>query len=380
MSFSFKLTRRTLLRAGTAGTASALSAPAVLAQASAARDDPPTVLQVVDIALAQQDVAKDFYIGSLAAWQEFDARGGLRGRPLAHRKLEVDTSASDWQAALAELQSNSSIIALSGTVSEGVASQLAQHLMAEKLQLAHVAPWLQNIGSADARTFPVFANREAQMMHALKTLSLVGVREVGAVYASARERSVYRDDVVRTAEVLGLKLVELEGSGDARALGRSVSSRSPAVLQFFGGTPELASFTQGLADQSRQRYVLALADVDLRVLREMGAAPRIPVIAAQVVPLSRSQMPVVRAFRATMSRLFDEPPSPLSLAGYVAASYTQQVLMSASGPLDRANVLAAFQKRQEVDLGGYRVAYDSRGLGGNYVTQSMLTADGREVG
>lgn len=374
------LTRRTLLRTGLASAAGSLATPVVLAQSTKAKNDPPTVLQIVDTAPSQQDVAKDFFIGSLAAWQDFDAHGGLAGRPVVHRKLEVNTTEANWQAALAELRDNASIVALSGTVSEGVASQLSQRLVAEQLSIAHVAPWMQNIENADALTFPIFANRQAQMIHALKSLSLVGVREFGAVYASARDRALYRDGVVRVASALQVKLVEIEGKGNTRELGRSVSAQSPAILQFFGGTPELASFTQGLADQGRQRYVVALADVNLQTLRQMGASPRIPVIAAQVVPLARSSMPVVQSYRATLARLFDEPTSPQSLAGYLAARYTQEVLAKISGPLDRSSVLAAFRQRRAVELGGFRVVYDARGLGSSYVTQSMLTDDGREIG
>jgi len=126
--------------------------------------------------------------------------------------------------------------------------------------------------------------------------------------------------------------------------------------------------------------VIALADVNLQILRQMGASLRIPVIAAQVVPLARSSLPIVMSYRATLARLFDEPTSSLSLAGYLAARYTQQVLAGIQGSIDRASALAAFQQRQAMDLGGFRVAYDARGLGGSYVTQSMLTADGREIG
>ncbi|MGB3072543.1 MAG: ABC transporter substrate-binding protein [Ottowia sp.] len=377
---SSAFTRRSLLRGGAAGAASLLAAPAVLAQSSKARNDPPTVLQIVDTAPSQQDVAKDFFIGSLASWQDWNARGGARGRTVAHRKLEVNTTTADGRAALAELRDNPSIVAVSGTVSEAAARQLRQYMVSEKLALAHAAPWLQDIEQGDDHTFPIFANRQAQLVYALKSQSLVGVREIGAVYASARDRDLYQEGVSRVAATLQLKLVELTGTGDPRELGRRVSAQAPAVMLFLGGTPELARFTQGLADQARQRYVIALADVNLQILRQMGASLRIPVIAAQVVPLARSSLPIVMSYRATLARLFDEPTSSLSLAGYLAARYTQQVLAGIQGSIDRASALAAFQQRQAMDLGGFRVAYDARGLGGSYVTQSMLTADGREIG
>lgn len=377
---SLTFSRRALLRGGAIGGAAMLAAPTVFAQRSRAGDEPPTVLQVVDTAASQQDVAKDFLTGSLAAWQDFGARGGIRGRTVVHRKLEIRTDAANWRAALPAVLENPSIVALSGTVSEGAASELKQHLAAAKLRIPHVAPWLHDLERADEYTFPIFANRQMQMMHALKSLSLVGVKEVGAVYASARDRDLYQEGVTRAAATLQLKLVGFTGNGDSRELGRRVSAQVPAVTLFLGGTPELARFTQGLADQVRQRYVIALADVNLQILRQMGASPGIPVIAAQVVPLARSSMPVVMSYRATLARLFDEPTSSLSLAGYLAARYTQQVLAGIQGSIDRASVWSAFQQRQEMDLGGFRVSYDERGLGGAYVTQSMLTADGREIG
>ena len=95
---------------------------------------------------------------------------------------------------------------------------------------------------------------------------------------------------------------------------------------------------------------------------------------------SQSSLPVVRAYRDTMARLFDEPPTPLSLAGYIAARYTQDVMAEVDGPLTRASVLQAFQRRASVDVGGFRVTYQQQRRGASYVTQTMLSADGRVIG
>ena len=43
-------------------------------------------------------------------------------------------------------------------------------------------------------------------------------------------------------------------------------------------------------------------------------------------------------------------------------------------------ILAAFQRRAAMDVGGYRVAFDGQRRAGSFVTQSMLTVDGRVVG
>lgn len=132
--------------------------------------------------------------------------------------------------------------------------------------------------------------------------------------------------------------------------------------------------------QSRQRYVIALAEVNLQTMMQMGAARNTPVMATQVVPLVNSGMPVVRSYRETLARLFDEPPTPLSLAGFLAARYTFEVLSTVEGTPTRQNSLQAFQRRASMDLGGFRVSYNAQQRSGAFVTQSMLTPDGRVVG
>ncbi len=97
-------------------------------------------------------------------------------------------------------------------------------------------------------------------------------------------------------------------------------------------------------------------------------------------PPPSASLPVVRTYREVMARLYDEPPSPQGLAGFIAARYTAEVLASVTGPLHRASALAAFRKRSAVQVGGFVVAYEGRRLATTHVTQSMLTTDGRIVG
>ena len=370
----FQPNRRQALAAA-ASLAVGLPGPA-LAQAGRSA----TILQVVDTSPDQQDVAKDFLIGSRAAWQDFNSRGGLRGRTVQHSSLDVDGSPESLRAAVKTIRDTPACVALSGTVSGPVAGQLAALLRKDGLQIAHVAPWLQNASQEiDENTFPIFAARQEQIGHALRSLSAIGMQEVGAVFASPREQALYRDDVARTAAELKLRLQSYQGS-DLGQLGERLSTSSPAVLLFIGGTPELVQFTQGLEKRQRQRYLVALADVNLQTVQQMGGAKSTSVIATQAVPMVTAGVPIVRRYRDVLARLFDEPPVALSLSGFIAAAYTQQVLGEIDGPWTRASVLQAFQKRSPMDLGGFRIAFDNQRRSSNYVTQSMLTADGRVVG
>lgn len=340
-----------------------------------------TVVQVVDTSPQQQDVSKDFLIGSRAAWQEVNSKGGLHGRPVQHVSIETDGSAAGVQSAIAAVRENAGIVVLSGTAGDPLATALLRALRDQGIPIAHVAPWLQNSSiEVDDRTFPIFAARQEQMGHALKSLSALNVHEIGAVHASEREYREYHQDLLRTAAELKLKLQTFRADGELVRLGQQLSGETPAILLFIGGTPELVQLTQGMEKQTRLRFIVALADINLQTLVQMGAGRNTPVIATQPVPLVNANLPVVRAYRDALGRFFDEPPTPLSLAGYIAARYTFEVLSEAGAGVTRQSALAAFQRRSTLDVGGFRVAYDPRRRGGVYVTQSMLTLDGRVVG
>jgi ABC-type branched-subunit amino acid transport system substrate-binding protein len=340
-----------------------------------------TVAQIYDASPGQQDVSKDFLIGSRAAWQDINARGGIRGRPVQHLNIEIDGSRESVRGAIASIKDNASCIALCGTAGDIAATRVVEALRSEQVAIAHAAPWLQNSSAeVDERTFPIFAARQEQVAHALKSMSVMNISEIGVVYASSIEQAAYQDDIARVATELKVKLQTFRPGGDLQRLGQQLGQNTPAIVLFVGGTPELVQFTQGLEKQARQRYVVALADVNLQTMIQMGAARTTPVIATQPVPVVTAGLPIVRMYRDVLGRLFDEPPTPLSLAGFIAARYAYEVLADLEGQPTRHGTLAAFQRRSSLDVGGYRIAFDPRRRGGAYVTQSMLTQDGRVIG
>lgn len=372
--------RRQLLLGATAATMLA----GLPARAQAPRSTPARsleIVQLVDSSAAQLDVSRDFLIGARAAWQDFNARGGVRGRTVLHTVIEVDGSTTALRQALQAVRELPHCVALCGTAGDRTAAQLTGLLRQEALEIAHVAPWLHNdAASADERTFAIFASRQEQIAHALRSLSVIGVTELGAVYASGRERELYHADVARSAADLRLRLLDYLPARSLQQLGQELPPATPAILLFIGGTPELAQFVAGTERQSRQRYVIGLADVNLYTLNQLGRVRNTSVMAAQVVPMVTAGQPVVRAYRETMARLFDEPPNPLSLAGFIGARYAQEVLQTLEGVPTRAQVLQAFQRRAALDLGGFRISFQAQRRSSAYVTQSMLTADGRIVG
>lgn len=342
---------------------------------------PLAIGQIVDMSSNQQDVSRDFLTGSRAAWMDLHARGGIKGQPIRHVVIEVNGTGPALRKAWQGLQEQADCLALSGCAGHVLASELvAQHDGQPAAQaMALVAPWLQNVDAAGGKenVFDIFPDHASQLAHALKTLSVMGIQELAVAYATTALRNQERPRIDKATQALGLRPHTLPALDSARTF-----TPTHAIVLFLGGTPELYDFVRKLVLQpGRQCYVVAMADVNLQVLAQMGGTPRnVSIIATQAVPMVTSGQPIVRTYRDSLARHFDEPPSPQGLAGYIAARYTAEVLQGINGPLNRSTVLAAFRQRQNLDLGGFQITYQGQRRSNAYVTQSMLTSDGRIVG
>lgn len=345
-----------------------------------------TVAQIIDVSANQQDVSHDFLIGSRVAWQEINARGGLRGRSVQHLTLETDGTAASAEGAWRNALQNPACVALSGCVGNQLAGALVRLQTAAAANggavLPMVAPWLHSNGDLNDSTFDIFPDHQEQIAHALKTLASMGVQQVGVVYANVQIQQQSRAHIAKAARDLGLNIQSLPLADTTGTNAAALRSPEAAIVLFIGGTPELHDFARQLVlKPGRQCYVVALADVNLQVLAQLRGVPsRASIIATQAVPLVTAALPVVRSYREALARLFDEPPSPQGLAGYIAARYTAEALLNVTGPITRANLLSSLQRRTDTQIGGYQIAFQGKRRINAMVTQSMLTQDGRIVG
>lgn len=372
--------RRWLAQAGAAACLPLASAWAVAqAPTPGTRARPVRVVQLLDPSADQQELGRDYSTGWRVAFAEA-AKGGARLPELVSQSCEA--SPESVRAALKALSDDPSTLATVGTAGEKLSLSVIAESRVLGLEMAHVAPWIADSRyDDDARVLPLFASREVQLQRALQGLASVGIKELGIVHVESAGERARIDGVMNTAASLRLsaRRITLPSGAEAADLAARLPANTPAVLLFLGGAIELAEFTRGLERGRVQRYVVCLADVDSSLLEGLPRGAKVPLIFAQVVPNPYSNsLEVVRRYRAALASLFDEAPSPVSLAGYLAGRYTVQ-LLSASAP-DRAAVLATARRRPAADLGGFRFDFGRSPRGSQFVDQTLRRADGRLIG
>jgi Periplasmic binding protein len=292
----------------------------------------------------------------------------------------MDGSATELDKAWKQLRDDESCLATFGSCADAMAAQVTVRNSAERNELAHAAPWLQNAAIDISRgTFPIFSNREHQIQHALQSMSNVGIGSLSVVYQSERDRAINTQDIARIASNLKLGLRQWPVEADLVAQSRRISATQVPLVLFVGGTPELVQFMQGWNRSGGIRYIVALADVNLQTALQMSGGKHVPVIGTQAVPVVSSSVRIAQRFRAALAKYFDEPPTALSLAGYISARYTAQVMQSAKS-LTRASIYEAFVRRSSMDLEGFRIEVENGRLQSAFVTQSMMSLDGRVIG
>ena len=373
---------RVAISAGFGGIVGTVAAqPASAARAADAPTPRPQVTQLLDMSADQQQLSRDYATGLRLAFAELAGRGVPAPQV---QSIETDGSPAAVRQALQAVRADGRQVALVGTAGEALALASVSEAAQQQLDMAHVAPWLADSRfDADPRLFALFASREEQIRVVLRGLSVAGVSELGVIYPPGPRVAALQAGMAAVAERLKLRtrnLVLQAGKPLAQQAG-ALPANAPYFLLFMGGAIELALFTQGLGLGAARHSLLCLSDVDTNTFTQLSPGQGVSVIFTDVVPNPRtSKLAVVRAYRDALQRLFDEPPSTVSLAGYLAGRYAATVIAAAGPGASRARVLAEFQRRRPLDVDGWPLDFDAQGRGSRFVTQTLLNTRGEFVG
>jgi ABC-type branched-subunit amino acid transport system substrate-binding protein len=304
--------------------------------------------QVVDYAGDLGEAARDYVAGARIYLDSVNAAGGVNGNRI--RLETLDIKGSTVRARTRELLDEKSPDVLFGFMGD---EALAQAAMEPELQgrIALVAPLAG--GDAPAGTAGnVFFTRpgyEAEM------------RQVESHFGALQ--------VTRFALLHEADLRDLD----------AVKRRNAQALIVLAGSVPTAEFVKRYRARDPGAMIVALSTVNHRTLFEL-LGPKLAhgVMVTQVVPnpnlpesaLQKEHLDAIRKFR-------DEPPSHLTLEGFIAAKVLVEGLKRAGPNPSRETILAAMKHVGRLDLHGYVVDVAAAGRArSGFVDIAMIRRDG----
>jgi branched-chain amino acid transport system substrate-binding protein len=322
---------------------------------------------------------------------EFNARGGLRGRPVQLKTLDDGQDPKRSKALFDDLMASGQLLALmmprTTPSFEALLPGVAQH------GVPVIGPqtggsFVNQPPKREVFTLRASYQREAEV--AIRLQHSMGQRSFGVLLA---------DDVFGSDTLLGiertlkdLKLVPAvtakidNRQPDVSAAIRAVAAKAPQVVLLIVSSKAASDFVKGYRASGASATFISLSNTSNNdYVRALGDQAR-GAIVMQVLPSPfSSATPLAREYAAAAAKV-QQPLSYAGLYGFASAKLLSIGLLRAGRSVDgegarditRAGLVQAMESLGEVDLGGFRVRYGPGDrLGSSHVDSTIITHDGR---
>jgi branched-chain amino acid transport system substrate-binding protein len=304
--------------------------------------------QVVDYTGEQGEATRDYVAGAKVFFDAFNARGGLHGAKIRLVVLDGGKDAASVRARTRQLIDEQRADVLFGYVGDAAVAAAASEPELREGGMALVGP----LAGGDAASQAVFYTRPDRNA------------EIEEVMAHFRALQVSRFARLAPADLANVA---------------AVKARNAQALIIDADTALVAEFVRRYRPLDPGILIVGLSTVNHQALFQLLGPQLVHgVMITQVVPnpmlaesaLLKEHLDAIRTFR-------DEPPSHLTLEGFVAAKALVEGLRRAGPAASRADIAKALRAMGRVDLGGF--AIDLRRAARNqgaHVDLAMIRRDG----
>ena len=294
-------------------------------QANAAAAGSEVVVgQILNQSQAWVEAGRDYAAGAKTYFDVVNGAGGVNGHRIVYLTRDTNGTATEIKMAAMALLVDAKADVLFGPIGDSAAHALTDLGSAELNAVIIFAP-LTGLRAAKASVLTLRAGYEDEVLELVRHFKGLGLTSFCLVTAPGEKQSAaaraVREAVASTSRALACEAGIAEGGGDARATARTVSSRRPQAVIVLGDTSVLANFAREFPFKQLGISLGSLSLVNHTALMELSG-PQVSkgIVLTQVVPSpQRLGVPIVLEHVKAMTKYRDEPPSHLTLEGYMAA-------------------------------------------------------------
>lgn len=375
MSASYIL-RRVTLAVFVFSLSVALSAPAIASDIK--------IGLVLDQGGNEADSARDYIAGARTWFDHINASGGVKGRRIELIVRNDEGKPERAVKATRELIDQDKVAALFGYIGDDSLKAVSEDAYFRGSKTVLFAPLSgAEIGTGRDSIIFLRPSYKDEVRYAIAHFAQLSVSRFAVVYADNNFGRGLEAEIRTQLMISKWKpVVEMAipiSLNNMGQIARTVLSQNPQVIIVAADTLATAQFVKQVRGQNVGAQIVALSTVNHRTLLEVAKADfAAGTMITQVVP-----NPLVHATKLQSDHLVllgkyrDEPPSHLTLEGFLAAKAFVKLLARANSDMTRASIFAASAGVARYDLDGMTLSFGGASdRGSRYVDIAYLRKSG----
>ena len=343
--------------------------------------------EIIDQSPAWIEAGRDYVAGAKTYFDLVNSEGGVNGRKIVHVVKDGAGKSAEIARAVGELLGEGHADVLFGNIGDATMRSMLEARTAEKQNVVVFAP-LTGLPSTQRQVKTMRASYADEARSMVRHFSGLGLSSFCVVTTPGEEQKASLAALREAAAAINRQLTceaGIDDSGsDARRTAQAVIKARPQAVIVLGDTAVVGNFIREFPFKSLGIAVGALSVVNHTALIEIaGPQAARGVVITQVVPApQREAVPIVREHARAMRKFRDEPPSHLTLEGFIAAKTLVEALRRGlpAKNLRREDITTLLTALPDTSLTVLTSEYAGSTGGGNRLIEvTMVGGDGRLI-
>ncbi len=333
------------------------------------------------------DLGKDYIAGARTYFDHVNARGGINGRKLSLVVKDDGGNAATAVNLTRDFIDKEKVDLLFGYIGDDSIVQLSRDPTFRNAGIALFAPLSgAEVGNAGDNIIFVRPSYKDEVRHIIQHFSQLYVNQFVVVHIDTGfgvelAKEIKAQLQARNKQLNGTFAVSPSLSGLDTVV-RSVIKSQAQVVIVAADTIATAEFVKRMRILETGTNIVGLSMVNHRTLLELAKADAAAgTMLTQVVPNPLASTTRLQSEHLSlMAKYRDEPPSHLTLEGFMAAKALVRALGMTGGDLNRTNIAKSLAQGKRLDLEGMTISFDkANDRGSRFVDIAYLRKSGRLV-